>query len=410
MHRRFNEEQPVVVCGAGAAGLAATIAAARRGVSVVLIEALPQPGGTVAGALIHTIAGLYDSSGSLLNSGLAAELAERLLDRDPHARKRQMGRTWVLNACPVAYRECILQWIGEEPSIAPWCRSRVTRVARAGGEIVALEISTPEGVKTLEPRSVIDATGTAEVTRLIDPALVVDDESRAAGGWVFRLRGVLPGALAFPKGVGLVRSIRAAADAGELPKLCGTAWFDSGVAPDEVYLKLMLPVPLDWQAPGAMAELEATATAAQQAILEFLRQSPDFAAARVAKAGSLGVRDGGRIRGRYVLTGDDVRRCRRFDDAVCRAAWPIEYWDPERGVSLEYLPPETFYEIPMRSLQLESVENFWVAGKCLSADRYAHASARVAGTCWAMGEAAGRAAAGNLAPADETGHDAALLH
>jgi hypothetical protein len=44
-------------------------------------------------------------------------------------------------------------------------------------------------------------------------------------------------------------------------------------------------------------------------------------------------------------------------------------------------------------LQLAGYENVWAVGKCLSADRYAHASARVVGTCWAMGEAVGSAAA-----------------
>ena len=41
---------------------------------------------------------------------------------------------------------------------------------------------------------------------------------------------------------------------------------------------------------------------------------------------------------------------------------------------------------------MRGYENLWAAGKCLSADALAHASARVAGTCWAMGEAAGKAA------------------
>jgi hypothetical protein len=61
-------------------------------------------------------------------------------------------------------------------------------------------------------------------------------------------------------------------------------------------------------------------------------------------------------------------------------------------VKLEYLPAGSYYEVPLRSLRVRGFANLWVAGKCLSADRLAQASARVAGTCWAMGEAAGRAA------------------
>jgi hypothetical protein len=41
---------------------------------------------------------------------------------------------------------------------------------------------------------------------------------------------------------------------------------------------------------------------------------------------------------------------------------------------------------------VQGLRNVWAAGKCLSADRFAHASARIAGTCWSMGEAVGEAA------------------
>ena len=59
---------------------------------------------------------------------------------------------------------------------------------------------------------------------------------------------------------------------------------------------------------------------------------------------------------------------------------------------LEYLPENTWYEIPLRALKVPGVANLWVAGKCLSADRYAQASARIAGCCWSMGEAVGKVA------------------
>ena len=81
----------------------------------------------------------------------------------------------------------------------------------------------------------------------------------------------------------------------------------------------------------------------------FLRKMPAFAAARVVQQGRLGIRDGGRVRGEYCLTGDDVRQLRKFADVACRGCWPIEYWDQRRGVSLEYLPDGGYYEIPLRA-------------------------------------------------------------
>jgi hypothetical protein len=120
---------------------------------------------------------------------------------------------------------------------------------------------------------------------------------------------------------------------------------------------------------------------------------PEFARARVTRTGRLGVRDGGRIRGEYLLTESDVRQGRKFSDAACRCSWPIEYWDPKNGLSLEYLEPGRYYEIPMGSLRVQGWHGLWAAGKCLSADPLAHASARVVGSCWSMGEAVGKAAA-----------------
>jgi hypothetical protein len=60
-------------------------------------------------------------------------------------------------------------------------------------------------------------------------------------------------------------------------------------------------------------------------------------------------------------------------------------------LELEYLPPDSFYEIPLRALKVKGVANVWAAGKCLSADHHAQASARVVGQCWAMGQGVARA-------------------
>jgi hypothetical protein len=62
----------------------------------------------------------------------------------------------------------------------------------------------------------------------------------------------------------------------------------------------------------------------QGAVLDFLRRLPGYTAAQVTHVGELGIRDGGRVQGEYCLTVDDVRQARKFADAACRAAWPIE--------------------------------------------------------------------------------------
>jgi hypothetical protein len=240
----------------------------------------------------------------------------------------------------------------------------------------------------MQPQSVIDATGTAEIVRQLDPSLVQGTGPTAAGGLIIRLRGAADGALAFPARAAIVKSLRDAVIDGKLPHDCAKAWLDSGVYPDEVYLKLFVPLSSDWR--SRRDEILCTARRSGEAVVEFLKRRREFSQLRIDRIGSIGVREGGRIRGEYCLTGDDVRQGRKFSDAACRCVWPIEFWDPQHGVALEYQSPGSWYEIPFRALKVDEFENVWAIGKCLSADPYAQASARIAGCCWAMGQAVGQ--------------------
>ena len=47
------------------------------------------------------------------------------------------------------------------------------------------------------------------------------------------------------------------------------------------------------------------------------------------------------------------------------------------------------YDMPYQMLIAKGISNLYVAGRCMSADREAHGSARVMGPCMAQGEAAG---------------------
>jgi hypothetical protein len=95
------------------------------------------------------------------------------------------------------------------------------------------------------------------------------------------------------------------------------------------------------------------------------------------------------IVGRYVLTGDDVLAARKFPDAVAHGAWPVEQWSADGTARFRYLADGEHYEIPARSLQAAKTENLFMAGKTISADVDAIASARVMGCCLATGAAAG---------------------
>jgi hypothetical protein len=372
--------------------MAAAIAAARAGASVCLVEQNADLGGTLTDALLHTIAGLYDSRGDLVNQGLALELTERLQAADPGVRRRRMGKVWVLNADPELYRAVTRDWVASEARIQVLLRTRVSDVAAVGDRVTGVVLEGRSGTSSLDVRALVDATGTAAAIACIDPRLRLPEPSVAAAGWIFRMRGVAKGAFAFPRNVAIVRDLRERAAAGALPPECAHAWIDSGIFDDEVFVKLFVPLESGWQSLEAQGAVSERASETQRRVTDFLLTLPGFEQAGVTSTGRLGIRDGGRARGQYTLSRSDVLRLARFEDAACRCAWPIEYWDSQRGVSLEYLPDGAYYEIPLRALAVHGLANAWAAGKCLSADEQAQASARCVGTCWAMGEAAGTAA------------------
>jgi FAD dependent oxidoreductase len=383
----------VVVCGAGAAGLATAIAAARAGAEVCLVEARAGVGGTVTSALIHTLGGLYDSSGEFINDGLAVELAHALMKADASTRRRRLGRPWVLNACPEIYRGVVEQWLEKEKRITVLLNTQVQEVRKEGDRVVELQASTHGEVIRWRPKAIVDATGGGAVVQLADPTMLHDNRKRAAGGLIFSMRGVTPDVMKFPKGLAILRALRDAAEDGRLPAECGKAWVDSGVRECEIYVKLFVPLTDGWHEREARGEITRAALETQAAVIAFLKARTEFEEALVHRTGNLGIRDGGRVRGEYCLSAEDVRESRKFKDAACRACWPIEYWDPDEGVSLEYLPDGSWYEIPLGALKVRGLGNVWAAGKCLSADPLAQASARVVGTCWSMGEAVGKACA-----------------
>jgi predicted NAD/FAD-dependent oxidoreductase len=111
------ENVSVLVAGAGAAGLGAALAAARAGATVAQVDAGPFLGGTVSRTLIHTLGGLFDAAGELVDPGLPAELVQRLQRADSGVYRRQMGKVWMLSVCPSVYRRVIKAWVREEPRL-----------------------------------------------------------------------------------------------------------------------------------------------------------------------------------------------------------------------------------------------------------------------------------------------------
>jgi hypothetical protein len=113
-----------------------------------------------------------------------------------------------------------------------------------------------------------------------------------------------------------------------------------------------------------------------------------------ATAEQIGVRDGRRIRGRYVVSQADVVSGIKHDDAVVKPTFSVDIHalsaeiNKNHGYTNRGIKTKP-YDIPLRALIAKDVDGLMMAGRCISGDFIAHASYRVTGNAVAMGEAAG---------------------
>jgi hypothetical protein len=351
----------IAVVGAGAAGIAAAVSAAREGCSTLLLDARPGPGGTGGYSGLTTLCGLHSDEGRFLNNGFVQEFAGMLGREDGTPEAVRMGRVFVQFYRPASFQKIAARLLGSEPLLTTRWNTPLQSVI-----VQHQQIQSINGVSV---GAVIDCSGVAGVGQAAGEELIVTDETTQAPAVVFTLENVerdldTPVAVA-PVLLALVRGgfppvsfLRCAADGAVTVKFPG--------APEDV------PRLIDFlrrQAPG----FERCRTASQ----EFTRSE----------------RAGRMIVGEYMLTGDDVLGARKFPDAVARISWPIEQWSAGGRQKLRYLPPGEHYEIPARCLRAAKTKNLFMAGKSLSADVEAVASARVMGSCLATGAAAGVMAA-----------------
>ena len=132
-------------------------------------------------------------------------------------------------------------------------------------------------------------------------------------------------------------------------------------------------------------------------LVEFFRKwLPGFEDCRLLDtATTIGVRETRRIKGEYTLTLEDLQAATPFDDVIALCGYPVDIHSPVDGSGVTLVNHNTAnaYEIPYRCLVPQGVNNLLVAGRCVSATHEAMAAIRVMPPAFAMGQAAGTAAA-----------------
>ena len=120
-----------------------------------------------------------------------------------------------------------------------------------------------------------------------------------------------------------------------------------------------------------------------------------------------GPRETLQILGDVILTGDDIRSKKEFNDGIVLTTWPIDLHVPEtrysknapqhpfisKAIMVEDVDGSVGYPIPYRTLYSRNVPNLFMAGRNISVNRDALGTIRVMKTIGMMGVTVGKAAA-----------------
>ena len=110
-----------------------------------------------------------------------------------------------------------------------------------------------------------------------------------------------------------------------------------------------------------------------------------------------GKRESRRYVGDYILTQNDVRSGGKFEDLVAYGGWSMDDHHPggfnHPGLPTIHHPAPSPYGIPYRCLYSKNIEHLFFAGRNISVTHAALSSTRVMATCAILGQAVGNAAA-----------------
>ncbi len=391
------EHDDVIVCGAGPAGVAAAVAAARRGAKVRLLEVNGCLGGVWTAGLLSWI----------LDAGNKTGLMQEML---AELNRRRASATY---GGSVGYDVELMKLMLEQTCIEAGVKIRLhTRVAAAvrneSNRLALAVTESKSGRQAWSADVFVDATGDGDLAARAGCGF---DHGRPESGQtqpmslIVLLVGIEPDEVApFVRGLAEPRGekdpksrlLEEMRRAGVEPSysrptlfyireglFCLMANHEYGVAATDA---------------GAITAATLRGRAEVHRLVDGLRSLGGvWKNVQIAATPEhIGVREGRRIHGRYEVTKDDLLSGARHDDAVCRVTFPVDVHstDPgkEKGIMREGVRAQP-YDIPYRALIARDVDGLLMAGRCISGDFIAHSSYRVTGNAVAMGEAAGVAAA-----------------
>lgn len=417
-------EADVLVVGSGPGGLAAAIAAARTGVSVILLERHGCFGGNITAVGVEGFA-WYRHDSTVDTEGIGREFEQRAAETGATYDEPQSTS----QGLDGEFFKYVADELVVEAGIHPMLHSLVVAPILDGNSLRGVITESKEGRRAVLAKVVIDASGDADIARGAGVATrLTPVEERMACSVIFSLAGVdkgrfLDAVKAAPQtyrdwdGIGwttttdgkeddmfspfLRKPFDQAIDAGLMPddiKTLSGTWSGVHDSGELTYLNLCHLEGFDTTTVAGLTNAEIAGRRQAIHAIEALRRfMPGCDSAKLRNFGmTLGVRDTHKIRAVHDLSEAEVRGQARFNDSI--GIFP-EFID---GYGVLVLPTTgRYFHVPYRSL-IPAVaadrssgvpDNLLVAGRSIGGDKISHASVRNMMCCTVSGQGAGIAAA-----------------
>ncbi len=408
-------ETDVLVIGSGPGGLSASLAAAREGVDTMLLERFGCFGGNITQAGVESIA-WYRHEKTVEAGGIGIEFEKRAKEMGG-SRKEPQSLSHALDTEMFKY---VADKMVQEAGIVPVLHCLGVEAIMEGNILKGIITESKSGRQAIMAKRIIDATGDADIVRLVGaPYLKAPREELLGVTVTFGCSGVdvarfLEYVKQNPSRLGDWDEIEQTTDeendlfspyieepfnkakaAGEIPEnawIKGT-WSSLTEAGEATYLNLVVVSGIDptdvWDLTKAEIECRQLVMWALNAMKKY---TPGFEKAKLRTfCSSLGVRESRKIIGDYNLTEYDVKNEARFEDSI--GIFP-EFLD---GYGVVIIPTTgRYFQVPYGIIIPQKVENLLVAGRCVAGDKISHAATRQMMCCAVTGQGAGVAAAISL--------------
>ncbi len=406
----------VVVVGAGIGGVSAAVAAARAGARTLLVESFEKLGGTGVHSALGIVCGVGPGVDGWVNTGVLAEFFPHLFAEkwtkapncfyDAHDLADRYQSVTTKEENLTVFTGTTLETVRTEshPDGSKQIRS-ITLSGKHAGEVTADVFidSTADGnlsaIAGADFKLGRDGDGKMQPCTLTFTIRDIDTTKLGFGGDA-DVKPIVIKNMDDKHRVGNALGLNAAwnrlQNAGKTinPKTQTWVLYFMSADGQTIVFNHTRITDID---PTNPADVERGRKLGEEQVMELwneIKDHPALATAKIEISPMLGIREGRRIIGDYILTQEDCLGEARFDDMLTACCYEIDIHDPHgAGTRIEHIPGSGYYHIPYRSLRAKNFRNLLLGSRCISGTHEAHSSYRVMAPLSAIGQAVGVAGA-----------------